>query len=115
MPCSGEYPESHVRQLNTPQGAAEELRDLLEPRIGNFKIELAYSLWGINAPDRIELTYGTWLSPVHISLAALTELSSRASSLAATFLTLPPLHSHSKLGLLSKMHCDFLFCVRTGV
>jgi len=29
------YPESHVRQLNTPQGAAEELRDLLEHRIGN--------------------------------------------------------------------------------
>lgn len=28
-------PESHVRQLNTPQGAAEELRDLLEHRIGN--------------------------------------------------------------------------------
>ena len=72
VPWSEEDPESHVRQLNTPQGAAEELRDLLEPRIGNFKIELAYSLWGINAPDRIELTYGTWLSPVHISLAALT-------------------------------------------
>ncbi|KAI3666393.1 hypothetical protein L1987_89097 [Smallanthus sonchifolius] len=32
---------------------------------------LAYSLWGINAPGRIELTYGTWLSPAHISLAAL--------------------------------------------
>ncbi|KAI3757878.1 hypothetical protein L6452_05422 [Arctium lappa] len=28
-------------------------------------------------------------------------------------LTLPPLHSHSKLRLLSKMHCDFLFCGRT--
>ncbi|KZV56232.1 hypothetical protein F511_13149 [Dorcoceras hygrometricum] len=35
VPCSGEYPESHVRQLNTPRGAAEELRDLLEHRIGN--------------------------------------------------------------------------------
>ncbi|KAI3668630.1 hypothetical protein L1987_88356 [Smallanthus sonchifolius] len=33
--------------------------------------KLAYSLWGINAPGRIELTYGTWLSPAHISLAAL--------------------------------------------
>ncbi|CAI9775878.1 unnamed protein product [Fraxinus pennsylvanica] len=31
--CSGEYPESHVRQLNVPRGAAEELRDLLEHRI----------------------------------------------------------------------------------
>ncbi|PWA66357.1 ATPase subunit 4, mitochondrion [Artemisia annua] len=45
------FPESHVRQLNAPRGAAEELRDLLE--------------------HRIELTYGTWLSPAHISLAAL--------------------------------------------
>lgn len=33
---SGEYPESHVRPLNAPRGAAEELRDLLEStRIGN--------------------------------------------------------------------------------
>ncbi|GJS27394.1 putative reverse transcriptase domain-containing protein [Tanacetum coccineum] len=31
-------------------------------------------------------------------------------SLAAS---LPPLHSHSNLRLLSKMHCDFLFCGRT--
>ncbi|KAK2351196.1 NADH dehydrogenase subunit [Trifolium repens] len=30
-------------------------------------------------------------------------------------LTLPTLHSHSKLRLLSKMHCDFLFCGRTGI
>lgn len=30
-----EYPESHVRQLNAPRGAAEELGDLLEHRIGN--------------------------------------------------------------------------------
>jgi hypothetical protein len=35
-----------------------------------------------------------------------------ASSLAATFLTLPTLHSHSRLRLLSKMHCYFLFCGR---
>jgi hypothetical protein len=35
MPWRGEYPESHVRQLNAPRGAAEELRDLLEHRIGN--------------------------------------------------------------------------------
>ena len=38
-----------------------------------------------------------------------------ASSLAATFLTLPTLHSYSKLRLLSKMHCDFLFSGRTGM
>lgn len=31
MPWSGEYPESHVRQLNGPRGSAEELRDLLDP------------------------------------------------------------------------------------
>lgn len=35
VPWSGEYPESHVRQLNAPRGAAEELGDLLEHRIGN--------------------------------------------------------------------------------
>jgi hypothetical protein len=35
MPWSGEYPESQVRQLNALQGAAEELGDLLEHRIGN--------------------------------------------------------------------------------
>jgi hypothetical protein len=51
MPWSGEYPESKVRQLNALQGAAEELGDLLEHRIGNREIELAYSLWGIDAPD----------------------------------------------------------------
>jgi hypothetical protein len=36
--CHGvrnKYPESHVRQLNAPRGAAEELGDLLEHRIGN--------------------------------------------------------------------------------
>jgi hypothetical protein len=33
VPWSG--PESNVRQLNAPRGAAEELRDLLEHRIGN--------------------------------------------------------------------------------
>ena len=99
VPWSEEYPESHVRQLNAPRGAAEELGDLLEHRIGNLEIELAYSLWGINAPGRIELTSGTWLYPAHISLAALNR---PASSLAATFLlTLPTLHSHSKLRLAS--------------
>ena len=71
VPWSEEYPESHVRQLNAPRGAAEELGDLLEHRIGNLEIELAYSLWGINAPGRIELTSGTWLSPAHTTLAAL--------------------------------------------
>lgn len=35
VPWSGEYPESHIRQLNGPRGSAEELRDLLEHRIGN--------------------------------------------------------------------------------
>lgn len=35
VPWSGEYPESHVRQLNAPRGAAEELGELLEHRIGN--------------------------------------------------------------------------------
>lgn len=35
MPGSEEYPESHVRQLNAPRGAVEELGDLLERRIGN--------------------------------------------------------------------------------
>ncbi|KAI5382364.1 hypothetical protein KIW84_MT0014 (mitochondrion) [Lathyrus oleraceus] len=35
VPWSEEYPESHVRQLNAPRGAAEELGDLLEHRIGN--------------------------------------------------------------------------------
>ncbi|KAJ9536089.1 hypothetical protein OSB04_un000745 [Centaurea solstitialis] len=53
------------------RGAAEELRDLLEHRIGRFAF------------------------------------------LSGGLLTLPPLHSHSKLRLLSKMHCDFLFCGRT--
>ena len=66
-----EYPESHIRQLNAPRGAAEELGDLLEHRIGNWQVELAYSLCGINAPGQIELTSDTWLSPTHISLAAL--------------------------------------------
>ncbi|ESW27853.1 hypothetical protein PHAVU_003G237800, partial [Phaseolus vulgaris] len=51
VPWSEEYPESHVRQLNAPRGAAEELGDLLEHRIGNLEIELAYSLWGINAEN----------------------------------------------------------------
>lgn len=37
-----------------------------------------------SGPNRIELTSGTWLSPAHISLAALNR---PASSLAATFLT----------------------------
>ncbi|GKV51691.1 hypothetical protein SLEP1_g58322 [Rubroshorea leprosula] len=32
MPWSEEYPESHVRQLNAPRGATEELGDLLEPQ-----------------------------------------------------------------------------------
>ena len=36
MPWSEEYPESHVRQQNAPRGAAEELGDLLEHRIGNW-------------------------------------------------------------------------------
>jgi hypothetical protein len=57
MPWSGEYPESKVRQLNALQGAAEELGDLLEHRIGNREIELAYSLWGIDAPDRIVTSF----------------------------------------------------------
>jgi hypothetical protein len=35
VPWSGEYPESHVRQLNGPRSSAKELRDLLEHRIGN--------------------------------------------------------------------------------
>ena len=38
VPChfvGEEYPESHVRQLNAPRGAAEELGYLLEHRIGN--------------------------------------------------------------------------------
>ncbi|KAG7529325.1 hypothetical protein ISN44_Un143g000110 (mitochondrion) [Arabidopsis suecica] len=35
VPWGEEYPESHVRQLNAPRGAAEELGDLLEHRIGN--------------------------------------------------------------------------------
>lgn len=35
MPWSGEYPEYQFRQLNALQGAAEELGDLLEHRIGN--------------------------------------------------------------------------------
>ena len=70
-PWSEEYPELNGRQLNAPRGVAEELGDLLEHRIGNWEIELAYSLWGINAPGRIKLTSGTWLSPAHISLAAL--------------------------------------------
>lgn len=39
---------------------------------------------GSSGPNRIELTSGTWLSPAHISLAALNR---PASSLAATFLT----------------------------
>lgn len=56
MPWSGEYPDNHVRQLNAPRGAAEELGDLVEHWIGNLYLELAYSLWGINAPGRIELT-----------------------------------------------------------
>ncbi|KAG4914238.1 hypothetical protein JHK87_051795 [Glycine soja] len=51
-----------------------------------------------SGPNRIELTSGTWLYPAHISLAALNR---PASSLAATFLTLPTLHSHSKLRLAS--------------
>ena len=34
-------------------------------------ITCSQSLWGINAPGRIELTSGTWLSPAHISLATL--------------------------------------------
>jgi len=37
-----------------------------------------------SGPKRIELTYGTWLSPAHISLAALNR---PASCLAATYLT----------------------------
>ncbi len=94
---------------------AEELGDLIEHRIGNLEIELVYSLWGINAPGRIKLTSGTWLSPAHIRLAALNRPVGLASSLAATFLTLPTLHSHSKLRLLSKMHCNLLFCGRSGI
>lgn len=43
VPWSEEYPESHGWQLNAPRGAAEELGDLLEHRIGNWEIELAYS------------------------------------------------------------------------
>lgn len=36
VPWGEEYPESHVRQLNAPRrGAAEELGDLLEHKIGN--------------------------------------------------------------------------------
>lgn len=35
VPWSEEYPESHVRKHNAPRGAAEELGDLLEHRIGN--------------------------------------------------------------------------------
>ncbi|EXB20186.1 hypothetical protein L484_001090 [Morus notabilis] len=33
VPWSEEYPESHVRQLNAPRGAAEELGDLLEQQL----------------------------------------------------------------------------------
>ena len=55
-----------------------------------------------SGPNRIELTSGTWLYPAHISLAALNR---PASSLAATFLTLPTLHSHSKLRLASWARC----------
>ena len=87
VPWGEEYPESHVRQLNAPRrGAAEELGDLLEHRIGNWKTKLAYSLWGINAPGRIKLTSGTWLSPAHISLAVLNRSVCLASSLSP-FLT----------------------------
>ena len=57
VPWSGEYPESHVRQLNAPRGAAEELGDLVEHWIGNLYLELAYSLWGINALDRIVTSF----------------------------------------------------------
>jgi len=35
MSWSEEYFESHVRQLNTPRGATEELGYLPEHRIGN--------------------------------------------------------------------------------
>lgn len=35
VPWGEEYPESQKRQLNAPRGAAEELGDLLEHRIGN--------------------------------------------------------------------------------
>lgn len=35
MPWSGEYSDSKVRRLNTHQGAAEELQDLIVYRIGN--------------------------------------------------------------------------------
>lgn len=110
-PWSEEYPESHVRQLNAPRGAA--VGDLLEHRIGNWEIELAYSLWGINAPGRIKLTSGTWLSPAHISLAALNQLKLPLWRP----LSLPYLRYTPTLGLrlLSKMHCDFLFCGRTGM
>ena len=45
VPWGEEYPKSHVRQLNAPRGAAEELEDFLEHKIGNWKTKLAYSLW----------------------------------------------------------------------
>ena len=94
MPWSEEYLESHVRQETKLRGAAQELRDLLEHRIGNWDLELAYSLWGINAPARIELTSGTWLSP---SLAALNRpfgfLSGGLLTLLPTLLHTLPLQA----------------------
>ena len=55
--CHGVGNQSKVIQLNALQGAAEELGDLLKHRIGNREIELAYSLWGIDAPDRIVTSF----------------------------------------------------------
>ena len=87
VPWSEEYPESHVRQLNAPRGAAEELGGG-PSRAQDRQLRDRASLFVMgnqcSGPNRIELTSGTWLYPAHISLAALNR---PASSLAATFLT----------------------------
>lgn len=68
-------------RLNNTYGFANYIQRLLITKYSNFstynnkeswflsnwQIELAYLLWGGNAPGQIGLTFGAWLSLVHIT------------------------------------------------
>lgn len=70
VPCHG---VGNLPFLLVDRGASEELGDLpsrAQDRQDRDRANL-FVMGKINAPDRIELTYGTWLSPAHRRDAAL--------------------------------------------
>lgn len=86
MPWSEEYPESHVRQLNAPRGRGtggpyRALHRQLRDRASLFVMGNQCS-----GPNK---TSGTWLSPAHISLAALNRPVSSGHFPYLTHATLP--------------------------